>query len=162
MSIASTPGVLLLGTEGRVRCGTPAAMGVLARAARADDMAVALRAISARVRLAGGDGPVVLGVPLRPCGRVVLTGALAADTVAVVVEVEDGTAEDDALGSLTPRERAVVDLVLQGLPTKRISALLDITPWTVQDHLSSVFAKTGVGTRAELAALVHHRARQVA
>jgi DNA-binding CsgD family transcriptional regulator len=51
---------------------------------------------------------------------------------------------------LSPRERAVVDLVAQGASTKEISLALHISEYTVQDHLSNAFDKVGVRGRHAL------------
>jgi DNA-binding CsgD family transcriptional regulator len=51
---------------------------------------------------------------------------------------------------LSERERAVVDLVVQGFPTKEISQALYISEYTVQEHLSNAFDKVGVRGRRAL------------
>lgn len=54
--------------------------------------------------------------------------------------------------SLTPAELDVVRLVAQGLTNPQIGKRLFISSGTVKNHLSHVFAKLGMSTRAELAA----------
>jgi DNA-binding NarL/FixJ family response regulator len=51
---------------------------------------------------------------------------------------------------LTARERAVVDLVVQGFSTKQISQALYISEYTVQEHLCNAFDKVGVRDRQAL------------
>nr|WP_082570100.1 LuxR family transcriptional regulator [Mycobacterium sp. Root135] len=55
--------------------------------------------------------------------------------------------------SLTPQEEAVTNLVSTGLSNREVAAELFISPKTVQYHLTRVYAKLGVRTRSELAAL---------
>ena len=54
--------------------------------------------------------------------------------------------------SLTPAEREVVRLVGEGLRNDAIARRLFIAPGTVKVHLSHIFAKLGITSRAELAA----------
>ncbi|MBZ0283663.1 MAG: LuxR C-terminal-related transcriptional regulator [Anaerolineae bacterium] len=56
--------------------------------------------------------------------------------------------------SLSPREQEVVKLVARGFPNKSIANVLDISPCTVSTHLRRIFAKLGVGSRAEMVARI--------
>jgi len=83
----------------------------------------------------------------------------ASDQDAVAVIIEEATPEQltpivmNAYG-LTHQERTLAALVFQGFSTAEISARLHITQHTVQDHLKSIFEKTGVRSRRELVATV--------
>jgi DNA-binding NarL/FixJ family response regulator len=57
-------------------------------------------------------------------------------------------------GSLSLREREVVDLLVQGLTNREIAARLHVSPRTVQSHVRAVMRKTGTTNRVQLAVSV--------
>ncbi|MEY2476984.1 MAG: hypothetical protein QOG87_2299 [Actinomycetota bacterium] len=64
------------------------------------------------------------------------------------------------LASLTVSERAVSELVAEGLTNREVGRRLHISPHTVNTHLRHVFQKLSVSTRAELAATMARRAAE--
>ena len=58
------------------------------------------------------------------------------------------------LGSLTEREKTVMQLVMSGLPNKLVADQLDISVRTVEVHRAKVFDKMGVKSAVELANLM--------
>ena len=59
--------------------------------------------------------------------------------------------------SLTPAELEVIRLVGEGLRNDAIAQRLFISPGTVKVHLTHIFTKLGITTRAELAAQAHRK-----
>lgn len=53
--------------------------------------------------------------------------------------------------SLTPRERSVVALLLDGRTNDEIASVLGITTRTVEAHLARLFERLGISSRTELA-----------
>jgi DNA-binding CsgD family transcriptional regulator len=55
--------------------------------------------------------------------------------------------------ALTNAERRVAELVAEGLGNREVAERLFLSRYTVETHVKHVFAKLGVASRAELAAL---------
>ncbi len=167
------PGAVWLDADGGIVFASPAAQRWLdlldAQShpgfARSLLAGLAIRAARGRAREPGGDrpGPVrALAVRVRSGdGRWVRARAenITVDgggTPAVAVVIDAARAGDvlplaAAAYRLTDRELGVVRGVLNGLDTRSVAASLHISEYTVQDHLKSVFTKTGVRSRRELA-----------
>jgi len=123
----------------------------------------AIRAVASRARGSADDD--VDGAPARArvrtqAGRWLLVrGSLLGEgpdaRVAVLLEAarpaELAPLIADAYG-LTPRERQITELVARGHATTEIAAALHLSAYTVQDHLKSVFEKSGAGSRGDLIA----------
>ena len=60
--------------------------------------------------------------------------------------------------SLTPAERGVIDFVAEGLTNREIAAHLGVSVRTIDAHVSHVFTKLGLRTRAQLAVEATRRA----
>ena len=61
--------------------------------------------------------------------------------------------------ALTPAELQVAELTIEGLTNPRIAERLFVSKYTVQTHLSHIFAKLGISSRVELAALASNTQR---
>jgi DNA-binding NarL/FixJ family response regulator len=55
----------------------------------------------------------------------------------------------DGVSALTQAERAVLQLLAQGLDNRAIAAQLGKSEKTVRNQVSSIFAKLGIGTRSQ-------------
>lgn len=120
-------------------------LSVAGRALRSLDMGDTTGEVAvARVRSTSGRWMILHGAPLLSDGS---------RRVAVIIERGDPDRLTPLLMAayeLTEREKDVTRLVLQGEPTSSIAARLFVSPQTVQQHLKSIFDKTGVRSRREL------------
>lgn len=120
-------------------------------------MAVAGRALRSD-RQPDTPGEVAFSRVLARSGRwIVLHGAaLLTDTsrrVAIIIEPAHPARISTLLMSaygLSPREKDVARLVLQGYSTMEIADQLFVSTQTIQQHLKRIFEKTGVHSRREL------------
>ena len=95
--------------------------------------------------LANGRGVAVRCEPI-------LDGSVA---VGVVMHLEDGPGRANrpvlGLAGLTDTERAIADLVAQGLTNRQIAQRVFVSRHTVDFHLRSIFRKVDVTSRIDLA-----------
>jgi DNA-binding CsgD family transcriptional regulator len=160
------PGLLVLSQEGEVESATPG-VGRWLRSLPDGDwdagrLPSAVRAVAGRaLRTAqhpDEPGQVAVSRVLSRSGTwVVLHGASLVSgeshRVAVIVEPAHPARIAPLLMSvygLTDREQEVTRLVLQGDSTAEIAERLVVSTHTVQQHLKSVFDKTGVRSRRDL------------
>jgi len=74
-----------------------------------------------------------------------------------------GSPEEDMVGTrvrdrLTPKEMRIVALIVQGCKNREIALRLKTTEQVIKNYLRSIYDKTGVGDRLELALFtIHHR-----
>lgn len=121
-----------------------AVVSALVRARQSGDATITVRTpgygwVTIRAAVLRGDTPSADGQL-----AVTLDQAGAAASVPQVIAALD----------LTDRERQIVDLVLAGRSTTEIAATLHLSPYTVQDHLKSIFDKANVRSRRSLAAML--------
>ena len=163
------PGLVLLAVDGTVVGMNQAAGGWLEDLGGqpdGTDLPVEIRALA--IRLAHPNESEPSGARLRVRTRTGRWAVLHASwmtaaveqTVAVILE-EAAPAEIAPVlmvaYGLTVREQTVSGLVCQGLSTRHISERLHLTIDTVQDHLKSIYVRTGVHSRGELVALIFQR-----
>lgn len=101
----------------------------------------------------------VSGSALVECVRRVASGDTWAPPQLAVAEV----LEEDMVGTrvrdrLTPKEMRIVALIVQGCKNREIAIRLKTTEQVIKNYLRSIYDKTGVSDRLELALFtIHHR-----
>ena len=163
---SGVPGVVVLDEAGNVESISPSAERWLEELLEipvppTPHEARVVQAVAARARAnesAGGSGLASRARVQTRSGRWLLVYATPLSgggegRVAVIVQpagLHDVAPLVAQAYGLSERERDVTRLCFQGLSTKEIAVALHISPYTVQDHLKSIFDKTGTHSRAEL------------
>jgi NarL family two-component system response regulator YdfI len=131
-TVAQLPAIVLLGEEPTSAWATRAlrsgARGALPRTATADQILAAVLAAAAGLTVREATGQ---NAPVRASRSPLLAHPTQA---------------------LTPREVEILGLMAEGLVNKTIAARLGISEHTVKTHVTSLFAKLEVSTRAEAVA----------
>jgi DNA-binding NarL/FixJ family response regulator len=122
--------LLVLGDDDAVEPAGAAVVGRLSRRADVDELAAAVVAV--RVGLA------------------VNVGAGSIDAAVDPPEVVDLAEPATNAGILTPRERQIVQLLVDGLSVKQVASRLGIAMQTAKNHIHHVMTKVGVSTRLQL------------
>lgn len=101
----------------------------------------------------------VTGPALADCVRRVASGEVWQPPQVM----QQGSPQDDLVGTrvrdrLTPKEMRIVALIVQGCKNREIAMRLSTTEQVIKNYLRSIYDKTGVGDRLELALFtIHHR-----
>jgi DNA-binding NarL/FixJ family response regulator len=101
----------------------------------------------------------VTGPTLVECVRRVAAG----DTWIPPQIMQPDSPQEDMVGTrvrdrLTPKEMRIVALIVQGCKNREIALRLKTTEQVIKNYLRSIYDKTGVGDRLELALFtIHHR-----
>lgn len=82
-------------------------------------------------------------------GEMIMASSVAGH---VVARLAAPVAAVPVFGELTAREREVLDGLARGRSNGAIATMLGLAPKTVGNHVSAIFTKLGVATRAEAAA----------
>jgi DNA-binding CsgD family transcriptional regulator len=147
-ALAGRPGMLPIAAvsiEEAARCAERADAVALDQClAGAAEAADALRRKGVRVVLVGEESPEGAGE-----ARVSTRSPVSALAAALIPGYSNGHAEGGPpMRLLTPRERDVLSLVAQGFAGKQVARHLGISPKTVEQHKTRIFAKLGVPNQA--------------
>ncbi len=138
---------------------------VLARARAADTRAILVAENSAEVAddlvrmLHGVVFRNVPSVDLVDCLRRVATGQRCVQHSNVTSILAQDSAGARVRDRLTPKEMQIVSLIVLGCKNKQIALQLGTKEQVIKNYLRSIYDKTGVSDRLELALFtIHHRA----
>jgi DNA-binding NarL/FixJ family response regulator len=135
----------------RLVTGQHPEVGVLVLTMFEDDDSVfaAMRAGAQGYLVKGADGPEVLRAITSVAGGEAIFGPSVARRVLAYLTRPLSAQDERVFPDLTGREREVLELVAAGLGNAAIAHRLSLSPKTVRNNVSSIFAKLQVADRAE-------------
>lgn len=113
-----------------------------------------LRIWRARHRDDFSDRELAIAELIRPAFTAALLRARADAGLAIELAPLSPAIAHDVMSALTPREKQVVLLLVQGLLDKQIASQLGISYATVRTHVDRAFQKLNVGNRSSLVRMV--------
>lgn len=146
------PGMDGIQATRRIRAAAPGCAVLVLSMFETDESVVTVLEAGARGYLLKGAGQEEIVRALRAvaAGQVVLEPSVAARLLS---RGAGATGSPAVLPGLTVRERQVLDLLAAGRGNGAIAGTLGLSVKTVSNHVSNVFAKLGVATRAEAVVL---------
>jgi DNA-binding CsgD family transcriptional regulator len=166
---ADDVGLLVLDADDEVRLSNGAADrwvdGLGAGDRSGARLPLVVPAVARQARALGDPGATAVPAPARARARtrsgqwLIIRGSLLGEgpeaPTAVMLEAARPAEMAPLMAAaygLTDSERRVTELVAQGLSTRQLADRLHVSAHTVQDHLKSIFAKSGTGSRGGLVA----------
>ena len=151
---STSPDVVLMDLELPVKDGIEATREILAHAP--ETAVLVLTSFSDRRRITGALDAGAVGYLLKDASaddvvrgiRSAAEGGSPLDPRAARSLLEAKSAPDPLAG-VSPREREVFGLLLDGMPNKLIARQLGISEKTVKSHLTSIFREIGVTDRVQ-------------
>jgi DNA-binding NarL/FixJ family response regulator len=152
--LRTNPDVALMDLEMPVLDGIEATRAILARLPAT--AVLVLTSFSDQRRITGALDAGAVGYLLKDASaeevvngiRTAAAGGSPLDPRAARSLLEAKSAPDPLAG-ISPREREVLALLLEGLPNKVIASRLGISEKTVKAHLTSIFRQIGVADRVQ-------------
>ena len=151
---SAMPDVVLMDLEMPVLGGIEATRAILAAAP--ETAVLVLTSFSDRRQITGALDAGAVGYLLKDASaddvvrgiRTAAAGGSPLDPRAARLLLEANSAPDPLAG-ISPREREVLALLLDGMPNKLIARRLEISEKTVKSHLTSIFRRIGVNDRVQ-------------
>ncbi len=154
LCLSAAPDVVLMDLEMPVLDGIEATRAILAESPAT--VVLVLTSFSDRRRITGALDAGAVGYLLKDASaeevlrgiRTAAAGGSPLDPRAARSLLE-AKSEPDPLAGISPREREVLALLLDGMPNKLIARRLEISEKTVKSHLTSIFRQIGVTDRVQ-------------